>query len=157
MSTAIGTYIAFQTRAGVDLDQNFQNFHVGETRTYSGRDFLFSSFGFSGAAVDVEGSNIQASLVFPFSKLGLALFQNVANQYGIILVQTVWLDPETLQETASNLMEVYAVTGFSHNNSRITLQLGSPIDAVSLNNIPRRRLTQEMVGALPSTGNVSFI
>ena len=157
MSTAIGTYIAFQTRAGVDLNQNFQNFHVGETRTYGGRDFIFSSFGFSGAAVDVEAANIQASLVFPLSSVGLSLFQNVADQYGIVEVQTVWLDPDTLQETASNLTEVYAVTAFSHNNSRITLQLGSPIDAVSLNNIPRRRLTQEMVGALPSTGNISFI
>ena len=157
MSTAIGTYIAFQDRNGNDLTQNFQNFHAGETRTYGGRDFIFSSFGFSGAAVDVEGANIQATLVFPFSQLGLALFQNAANQYGIVLVQTVWLDPDTLQETASNLTEVYAVTAFSHNNSRITLQLGSPIDAVSLNNIPRRRLTQEMVGALPSTGNVSFV
>ena len=156
MSTAIGTYIAFQTRAGVDLNQNFQNFHVGETRTYSGRDFLFSSFGFSGAAVDVEAANIQASLVFPLSSLGLALFQNVADQYGVVEVQTVWLDAETLAETPTNLTEVYAVTAFTHDNTRITLQLGSPLDSVS-QNIPRRRLTQEMVGALPSTGNVSFI
>ena len=157
MSTAIGTYIAFQDRDGNDLYQNFQNFHVGETRPYGGRDYVFSSFGFSGAAVNVEGANIQATLVFPFSQLGIALFQNAADQYGIVLVQTVWLDPNTLQETASSLTEVYAVTSFSHNNSRITLQLGSPIDAVTLNNLPRRRLTQAMVGALPSTGNVSFV
>ena len=156
MSTAIGTYIAFQTRAGVDLNQNFQNFHVGETRTYSGRDFLFSSFGFSGAAVDVEAANIQASLVFPLSSVGLSLFQNVADQYGVVEVQTVWLDPQTLAETATNLSELYAVTAFTHDNSRITLQLGSPLDSVS-QNIPRRRLNQEMVGALPSTGNISFI
>ena len=156
MSTAIGTYIAFQTRAGVDLNQNFQNFHVGETRTYGGRDFLFSSFGFSGAAVDVEAANIQASLVFPLSSVGLSLFQNVADQYGVVEVQTVWLDAGTLAETPTNLTEIYAVTAFTHDNSRITLQLGSPLDSVS-QNIPRRRLTQEMVGALPSTGNVSFI
>jgi hypothetical protein len=156
MSTAIGTYIAFQTRAGVDLNQNFQNFHVGETRTYGGRDFLFSSFGFSGAAVDVEAANIQASLVFPLSSVGLSLFQNVADQYGVVEVQTVWLDAGTLAETATNLSELYAVTAFTHDNSRITLQLGSPLDSVS-QNIPRRRLNQEMVGALPSTGNVSFV
>ena len=156
MSTAIGTYIAFQDRNGNDLTQNFQNFHAGETRTYGGRNFLFSSFGFSGAAVDVEAANIQATLVFPLSQLGLALFQNVADQFGIVVVQTVWLDAATLQETATNLTEVYAVTSFSHNNSRITLQLGSPLDSVS-QNVPRRRLNQEMVGALPSTGNVSFV
>ena len=156
MSTAIGTYIAFQTRTGVDLNQNFQNFHVGETRTYGGRSFLFSSFGFSGAAVDVEAANIQASLVFPLSSVGLSLFQNVADQYGVVEVQTVWLDAGTLAETPTNLTEIYAVTAFTHDNSRITLQLGSPLDSVS-QNVPRRRLNQEMVGALPSTGNVSFI
>ena len=156
MSTAIGTYIAFQDRNGNDLDQNFQNFHAGETRTYGGRDFIFSSFGFSGAAVDVEAANIQASLVFPLSQLGLALFQSVADQYGIVVVQTVWLDSTTLQETATNLTEVYAVTAFTHNNSRITLQLGSPLDAVT-QNVPRRRLNQSIVGALPSTGNISFV
>ena len=120
MSTAIGTYIAFQDRTGNDLSQNFQNFHVGETRTYGGRDFIFSSFGFSGAAVDVEAANIQASSSSP-SHNGLALFQSVADQYGIVVVQTVWLDSTTLQETATNLTEVYAVTAFTHNN-RITLQ-----------------------------------
>lgn len=156
MSTAIGTYIAFQDRTGNDLAQNFQNFHVGETRTYGGRDFIFSSFGFSGAAVDVEAANIQASLVFPISQLGLALFQSVTDQYGIVVVQTVWLDSTTLQETATNLTEVYAVTAFTHNNSRITLQLGSPLDAVT-QNVPRRRLNQSIVGALPSTGNISFV
>ena len=156
MSTAIGTYIAFQDRTGNDLSQNFQNFHVGETRTYGGRDFIFSSFGFSGASVDVEAANIQASLIFPISTLGISLFQDFADQFAVVLVQTVWLDPDTLQETATNLTEVYAITAFSHNNSRITLQLGSPLDAVT-QNVPRRRLNQSMVGALPSTGNVSFI
>ena len=100
MSTAIGTYIAFQTRAGVDLNQNFQNFHVGETRTYSGRDFIFSSFGFSGAAVDVEAANIQASLIFPISSLGISLFQNFADQFAVVVVQTVWLDAGTLAENS---------------------------------------------------------
>ena len=156
MSTAIGTYIAFQDRNGNDLTQNFQNFHAGETRTYGGRDFIFSSFGFSGASVDVEAANIQASLIFPISTLGISLFQDFADQFAVVLVQTVWLDPDTLQETATNLTEVYAITAFSHNNSRITLQLGSPLDAVT-QNVPRRRLNQSMVGALPSTGNVSFI
>ena len=140
-------------RGRASTSTKFSELPCRKTRTYSGRDFLFSSFGFSGAAVDVEAANIQASLVFPLSSVGLSLFQNVADQYGIVEVQTVWLDPDTLQETASNLTEVYAVTAFSHNNSRITLQLGSPIDAVSLNNIPRRR-PPKMVGALPSTGNV---
>ena len=156
MSTAIGTYIAFQDRNGNDLSQNFQNFHAGETRAYRGRDFIFSSFGFSGAAVDVDAANIQASLVFPLSELGLALFQGVADQFGLVLVQTVWLDPASLVETDTRLDEIYAVTAFSHNSTRITLQLGSPLDAIT-QNVPRRRLSQRVVGAVPSTGNISFV
>lgn len=156
MSTAIGTYIVFQNRVGGDLGHNFQNFHAGETRNYRNRNYVFSSFGFSGAAVDTEAANIQASLVFPLSNLGLSLFQAVTDAYGIIRVDTVWLDELTLQETATSLTETYALTSFAHNNTRITLQLGSPLDSV-VQNLPRRTLNQRIVGALPSTGNISFV
>ena len=156
MSIAIGTYIAFQNRAGADLNQNFQNFHAGQTRNYSNRDYVFSSFGFSGAAVDVQAANIEATLVFPVSGLGLSLFQAVTETYGLVLVETVWLDEQSLTETGTHLSELYAVTSFSHNSSRITLQLGSPLDAVT-QNVPRRTLNQRIVGALPSTGNISFV
>jgi hypothetical protein len=42
-----------------------------------------------------------------------------------------------------------------HDSSRLSVRLGSPLDAVA-QNAPRRVLTQKLVGALPSTGNINL-
>jgi hypothetical protein len=156
MSIAIGTYVSFQERDGTFTDNDFQNFHRAETRNYNGRDYIYGAFGFSGAAVDVNGANIQAQLVFGVNDLILNIAQTAANEFWIARVNTVWLNPDNFDETAQRLEEVYAVVGFEHDNSRISLRLGSPLDSVQFD-VPRRVLTMRTVGVLPTTGNVSFV
>lgn len=156
MSVAIGTYISFQQRDGTFTDNDFQNFHRAEVRTYNGRDHTYAGFGFSGASVDINGANIQAQLVFNLNDIILTIAQNAANGFWVVRVSTVWLNPDNFNETAQRLEEVYAVVGFQHDNSRISLTLGSPLDSVQ-SDFPRRVLTQRNVGVLPTTGNVSFI
>ena len=156
MSVAIGTYISFMQSDGTFTNNDFQNFHAGETRTYLGRDHLFAGFGFSGAAVDINGANIQAQLVFGLNQLIMTIAQNAANNFWVVRVNTVWLNPRNFDETAQRLEEIYAVVGFEHDNSRIGLRLGSPLDSVQAD-VPRRVLTQQNVGVLPTTGNVSFV
>ena len=155
-AVAIGTYISFQERDGTFTNNDFQNFHAGETRAYNGRNYIFGSFGFSGAAVDVNGANIQAQLVFGINQLILSIAQTAANDFWVVRVNTVWLNPDNFDETTQRLEEVYAVIGFEHDNSRISLRLGSPLDAVQ-SDVPRRVLTQRTVGVLPTTGNISFV
>jgi hypothetical protein len=156
MSIAIGTYISFQRRDGSETFNNFQNFHKDETRTYDGRDYIYGAFGFSGAAVDVNGANIQAQLVFGLNNLILQVAQTAANEFWVVRVNTVWLNPDDFNETDRRLEEVYAVVGFEHDNTRIGLRLGSPLDSVQFD-IPRRVLTMRTVGVLPTTGNISFV
>ena len=153
---AIGTYVSFMERDGTFTGQDFQNFHAGETRNYLGRDHLFAGYGFSGAAVDINGANIQAQLVFGLNQLIMQIAQTAANEFQVVRVNTVWLNPDNFDETAQRLEEIYAVVGFEHDNSRIGLRLGSPLDAVQ-SDVPRRVLTQRTVGVLPTTGNVSFV
>lgn len=156
MSIAIGTYVSFQERGGAYTDNDFQNFHAGVTRAYNGRNYIYGAFGFSGAAVDVNGANIQAQLVFGINQLILSIAQTAANDFWIVRINTVWLNPDNFDETSQRLEEVYAVIGFEHDNSRISLRLGSPLDAVQ-SDVPRRVLTQRTVGVLPTTGNISFV
>jgi hypothetical protein len=51
--------------------------------------------------------------------------------------------------------EIYQVNGFQHDGSRLSLKLGSPLDAVK-SHIPKRTLRQELVGSLPSSGQINF-
>lgn len=155
-SIAIGTYVKFQLKSGVDAGYAFQNFHSNETRNYAGVDYIHASFGFSGTNVDLRGSNIRAGLVFAVSRLLLNFIQEAADSHWIVRIRTVWLDPDTLEETSTFTEEVYQVVGFQHNGSRLSLELSSPLDAVS-SQAPRRVLTQYLVGALPTTGQISFV
>ena len=157
MSTAIGTYVRFLDKDGgaPSTPYNVQNFHQGETRTYDGVDYLFGAFGFSGSTVDADAANVEATLVMQLNELNLNYATTAANNFYLAQVRTVWLDPDTLEETDLRLEELYMVVGFDHDNSRLSIRLGNALDAFSAN-VPRRRLTQEMVGALPSTGNISF-
>lgn len=155
-SIAIGTYIRFLLSNGVYAGYAFQNFHAGETRTYGGTSYVFAGFGFSGTSVDLQGSNIKAQLVFAANNLSISLMQQAADDRWVVEVRTVWLDPDTLEESNTYTNDVYQVVGYQHDGSRLGLDLGSPLDAVA-GQTPRRTLTQYLVGSLPSTGQISFV
>ncbi len=147
---AIGTFAAFNDFVFL------QNFFQGETRTYGGIQYNFASFGYSGNTTDLQAGNISASLVFSMNDLVLNMATEAADNRWIVEVQTVWLDPETLLEQADYTTDVFMITGFEHDHQRLNMTLSSPLDAIS-GDAPRRRLTEALVGALPSTGQVQLI
>ena len=155
MTLAIGTYIRLVDRDKAFTGYAFQNFHVGETRSYNGTGYMYAGFGFSGGTLDLEAGNVTASLVFAVNELDLVVFKQAADARWLIEVRTVWLNPDSLDETGTYGEELYAVTGFEHDTSRLSVRMGNPLDAV-IQNAPRRVLTQDLVGALPSTGNINL-
>jgi len=155
MRVAIGTYIHFRLFDGGATDYAFQNFHQNDTRIINGIPYMYAGFGFSGMSVSLEGSNIDAQLVFAVSDLLLSFIQQATDDHWIVRVNTIWLDPDTLNETTDFMQEVYQVNSFSTDNTRLSLQLGSPLDAVA-SQVPKRTLRQTLVGALPATGQISF-
>jgi len=152
---AIGTYLKLVDEIGNDTGFNFQNFFQGESRQYDGDNYIFGGFGFSGGTLDLEGGNISASLVFSLGELSLSVFRRASEEFWLARIRTVWLDPETFEEGNTFSEELYAVTGFSHDSSRLSVRLSSPLDAVQ-ENAPRRTLNSELVGELPSTGQISL-
>jgi hypothetical protein len=152
---AIGTYLELQTRTGSTTGYRFQNFFAGETRNYNNADYVFAAFGFSGTTVDIQAGNVSASLVFSVNQLDLAVFTQATSEYWLASIRTVWLNPDTLEETETYSEEVYAITGYDHDTSRLAVRLGSPLDAI-IQNAPRRNLNQKIVGALPTTGQISL-
>lgn len=155
MTIAIGIYLKLTDASGANTGNQFQNFFQGETRLYNGSNYIFGSFGYSGGTYDLEAGNIQASLVFALNQLSLAVFEQAAKEFWIAEIRTVWLDPESLEEGPQHSSETFAITGLSHENTRLQVQLGSPLDAIS-SNVPRRVLTTSLVGDLPSTGQINL-
>ena len=155
MTLAIGTFIKLLTGSQDSTGYAFQNFHVGESRSFEGTSYMYAGFGFSGGTLDLEAGNVSASLVFAVNELDLVVFKQAADERWLTEIKTVWLNPETLDETGTYSEELYAITGFEHDTSRLSVRLGNPLDAVS-QNAPRRVLTQDLVGSLPSTGNINL-
>lgn len=150
MTTAIGTFIEIDSRFF------FQNFYVNETRRWDAKDYLFSGFGYSGSTTDLQGGNIDAQLVWPVNDLSLNMAREAADDRLIVEVKTVWLDPESLKEKSNYMADTFMITGYDHDNLRISLRLSSPLDAISVD-VPRRRLTERLVGAMPSTGEILLL
>ena len=152
---AIGIYLKLLLPNGSASGYQFQNFFQGETRSYAGDEYMFGAFGFSGGTLDIEGANIQATLVFALNELSFAVLGQAVDDMWLAQIRTVWLEPDTLDESSQHSEELYAVTGLSHENSRLSVRLGSPLDAVQAN-LPRRVLTTALVGELPSTGQINL-
>ena len=128
MSTAIGTYVSLETRTGANTNNNYQNFHAGETRTYESVDYMYGAFGFSGASVDINAASISAQLQFSVNPIILNIAETAAINYWIARVKTVWLNPDDFSETSQRMEEVYAITGLSMTIG--TRSLEQPLDAV---------------------------
>ena len=74
----------------------------------------------------------------------------------LVEIKTVWLDPGTFVEQSDYMDDTFMITGFSHDTSRLSLLLASPLDAIS-GDVPRRKLSNVLVGSLPSTGDVALL
>ena len=150
---AIGTYVHFLDHEGVSTGNAFQNFHATGNRTFNEVTYLPAGFGFSGTTSSLENASITAGLEFEINELVKAVMEQAANLMWLVEVHTVWLDPVSLDEMTAYSEEVYSVQGYSSNLQRLTVNLGSPLNAVTAD-IPRRVLSRCLVGALPSTGSL---
>lgn len=152
MELALGNYLDLNTRLGGSV-YRFQNFYIGKTVSYQGSTYNFVPFGFSGVTVNRTGDNIEASLVFPNNGLSRSWIVNAVEDFWIATVYVMILDPDGTN--APTLLHRYigqVATG-GWDETTITMKLNTILDAVD-SNIPMRRITRNLVGAIPTSANV---
>ena len=152
---AIGTYLKILNRDGTATGYAFQNFSQGKSVSYAGVVYIAAAFGFSGSSFDLDGNSISASLLFGLNALDLNIFEAAAQGRLLAEVRTTWLDNTNFTPQSDYTLDIYEIVSISHNGVELSVNLGSPLDAVS-QSCPRLRLSQVMVGALPSTAQISF-
>jgi phage-related protein len=152
MELALGNYLDLSTQSGGRV-YRFQNFYINKTATYQGGEYSFLPFGFSGVTVNRTGDNIEASLVFPNNEISRAWVVNAVTDFWIATVFVVVLDPDGV--AAPDLLHRYVgqVATGAWDETAVTLRLNTVIDAVGAE-VPMRRLTQALVGAIPTSNNV---
>jgi phage-related protein len=152
MELALGNYLDLSTQSGGRV-YRFQNFYINKTASYQGGEYSFLPFGFSGVTVNRTGDNIEASLVFPNNEISRAWVVNAVTDFWIATVFVMVLDPNGV--AAPDLLHRYVgqVATGAWDETAVTLRLNTVIDAVGAE-VPMRRLTQSLIGAIPTSNNV---
>lgn len=157
MDIALASYVTFMLRDGTAITgQAYQNFYPGETRTYLGTAYKFAPFALSGNRSSRGGETGQTSLVTTPNPLTVNLIAEAATNHWLASVQTVILDtPEdaSITEAYTISTEIWSCVSATHDYEKVTLILSSPLDATR-EQVPKRVLSQYLVGSLPPTGNI---
>tara|TARA_R100001510_G_C7557088_1_gene138570 strand:- start:74 stop:571 length:498 start_codon:yes stop_codon:yes gene_type:complete len=141
----------------------FQNFFIGQlaTHTHEGEDgttqtnqYQFAPFGFSGVTVNRTGDGLEATLVFPNNKLTRDFAEEAIDESFVTAVDVLILDETNPAGTHQKLHTFTGqIVGGQWDNVSLNLRLGSVLDAVGTD-VPRRSLTQRLIGNLPISNNV---
>ena len=140
------------------VDFRFQNFFIGKQLTHNGDEYQFVPFGFSGITVNRTGDGMEASLVFPNNDLTrdwavTAVKNSYLMEVEVLIIEDS--DPDSGLTATHTTVHTYTgqVTGGQWDNVSLNLELSSVLDAVGTD-VPRRSLTQRMVGNLPISNSV---
>jgi hypothetical protein len=151
MELAIGNFITFSDNGNVR--QRFQNFFISETITYSGDEYGFLPFGFSGVTINRTGDNTDASLLLPNNSLSRNWAVEALNNRWLAHVRVMLLDPDD-RTAATQLHQYYGlVASGSWKEAELVVNLNTVLDAVGAE-FPMRRLTQRLIGNIPTTSGV---
>lgn len=154
---SFGHFLTLQSRTSGMQSYYFQNFYLNETVPFTlnqvTSQYQFLPFGFSGVTVNRSGDNQQTQLAFPNNTLSKAWASNAARDNWVATVHMMLLDPTN--KTNVKLLSTFAgqVTSAIWSASELRVELSSVIDAVG-NDVPRRRITEDVFGPLPTTSNV---
>jgi hypothetical protein len=151
MELAVGNFLTFTS--GNDVRQRFQNFFINETVTHQGDSFGFLPFGFSGVTINRTGDNTEASLLFPNNGLSRNWAVEAIEGRWIARVQVMLLDPD--DRSSFNQMHQYygQAAGGQWDETTLRVTLSTVLDAVG-SDVPMRRLTQRLIGAIPVSSGV---
>lgn len=131
----------------------FQNYWVNEDAPLSGSIFGFMPFAFSGTTVTKSGDNLPATIGFPNNELSRGWAETAVVNSWIASVSTVLVNPDNKSSTTILSQYTGQIISANWDETMLQLQMASVLDAVGID-VPRKRLTQQLVGNLPLTSNV---
>lgn len=130
-----------------------QNYFVGQTYRFLGKDYLFVPFQVSGSLMTLGGDNETMTVLFPNVDLALVLLEGGdGNRNSELTIYNLWLNSAD-QPIPDPVPEFYVGQGASFSETTIECRFRSALDSVS-GAFPARILTQENSGILPLNSDV---
>jgi hypothetical protein len=150
----ICNFLRFKRRDGTYTDWMAQNFFIGEVVLHNENSYPYQPVAVATAGGTQGGDRSEAVIGAPMSVLSLNVFTEAANSDWLLEVRNVKVNRATLTLGALLSTEIWAAQQVQHEAGEpvVKLQLASPLDAVRATG--GRVLSQLLVGALPSSGNL---
>ena len=149
MAFAFCNYVTLLQSNSTPTSYKFQNFSVNEPR----RGFDYLPFAITTGAGTRGGDRSSARLVVAANQISVNIAAEAANGNYFLRVETFSLNIETFADSSRISTEVWRVAGYEMDTERVFINLTSPLDAVRTD-APRRVLSTELVGALPTSGSL---
>jgi len=144
--------ILLELKTPTETKFRFQNYRVGTDVTHDGHTWLFAPFSFSGAVSNLDGSNLDAGLVFPSQKIVRGWAANAMRDKWLGIVYVMLLNNDsTIVRTLYSNTGVIASGGWDDTN--VELSLNTIVDAVR-GEIPGRVMNNQLVGNIPITASI---
>lgn len=140
------------------VQQRLHNANVGQKIFYALDDdtsqvYLYLGFIYQGATKNRTGDNMESTLVLANNQIAMDIARRAVDNRWQVRVDTCIMDPETFDVQRTIAIENWIAATMAYDFETIEITLSSSIDAVGANS-PNRVLTQSMVGALPTTGQI---
>ena len=149
MAFAFCNYVTLLQSNSTPTSYKFQNFSVNEPR----RGFDYLPFAITTGAGTRGGDRSSARLVVAANQISVNIAAEAANGNYFLQVETFSLNIETFADSSRISTEVWRVAGYEMDTERVFINLTSPLDAVRTD-APRRVLSTQLVGALPTSGSL---
>ena len=150
---AFVNYARFLEQDGTPTIYAYQNFSINQARVYQTVTYEFAPFAYTLGAGSRGGDRSDSSLVAGLDQLTVNLFAEAVESRWLLEIKTVSLVPVNFADDVLVRTELWRIAQYEMDTEKIILKLSSPLDAAKAN-IPRRRLTTGLVGALPTTGSL---
>ena len=149
MAFAFCNYVTLLQSNSTPTSYKFQNFSINEKR----RGFDYLPFAITTGAGTRGGDRSSARLVVAANQISVNIAAEASQNNYFLQVETFSLNIETLADSSQISTEVWRVAGYEMDTERVFLNLASPLDAVRTD-APRRVLSTQLVGALPTSGSL---
>ena len=149
-------FLRFKRRDGSYTAWLAQNYYIGETITYDGVAYPYQPVAVATNSSSRGGDRSEAALAAGASALTLNVFAEAAAEDWLLEVRTVRINRADQSLDGLLATECWAARQLQHDTKEpiVTLQLASPLDAVRAPG--GRVLSQSLVGALPTSGNLTL-
>lgn len=154
MSTTIRIAQFFRLTTSAGRVHRFQNYFIGESRSYLGQSYEFAPFQADGALASLNGENQQLRILFPSQEVVIRLVEEGdGNRMSELELTTAWLSGS--DQIVTTYQDFYVGIGATYNDDTVELRFRSAMDSVGAG-FPARTLTSDNVGILPLNADLAL-